>query len=342
MLMKQQFNIENSLFRSKLFPEKYFEQKAIFKQLKGLNDHEPFAWNHVKGYLFESYAPLPAKHWNQNAINKFASWRCAIFPPDNIDPNKPIVLAFTGIGGDFSDTGWIVPHVTQGMKTIFVAFETHMTGTRNLLAPYENIGKNVMQLDKYDAHNGFSSDLFIEIVQELSFNTHQITELVKQVFNLEDIKFVTTGFSLGAYYSAQLAFSHPNCLGFSIGGGSPFISDYYSLLRKLASPLSSLLRKIPNMPWYECILRTKYDAYDYLNAPDNQSYILNYGKKDILCKPSKKITQFKTNIKNKSKNTIINNLENCNHDPGPINKLWETKFPHIGKKMIEGLYEIVG
>ena len=253
-----------------------------------------FVWNGVVGTCYKVNAFLPSWDWNECAANKFADWRLAVFAPSNVDRRKPIVVAFTGAGGDISDLGWTLPHVINDLGCICVAFDTHMTGIRNLLGPYRKFEENVISF-KEKAGRNVCTSAFTCMTKELSFNVRQIVEFVARMYKLPHRKFITAGFSLGAYFASQIALSQPNCLGMSGGCGLLHIMDYVRLpqfpsrrvvplIPSLCKMLREVLRalNVRQLEYWVSVAQIDQVAYELVRARKGQRFYLNCAEGDTV------------------------------------------------------------
>ena len=232
----------------------------VFSPLKWDNDsvatfelvagRDSFSWAGVPGELYKAHAPLKGT-WDADYEKSFANWRLAIFAPEHLETSHkpvPIVFCFSGIGGDYNDSSIYMPHVVN-MGCIFVALEPHMHGERALgLEPGTpwGIGRLLRSLE-YMENKAKSAPperyllndrTFKEMVEELAFNIQQVTSMICQRYEMPSLPpCIIMGFSLGAFYSYQIAQLTPHCCACIGGGGAPDIANYKGHIE--------LCRKIP-------------------------------------------------------------------------------------------------
>lgn len=211
---------------------------ATFELVAG---RDSFSWAGVPGELYKAHAPLKGT-WDADYEKSFANWRLAIFAPEHLETSHkpvPIVFCFSGIGGDYNDSSIYMPHVVN-MGCIFVALEPHMHGERFLgkksnLNPPWGIGRLRCSLEymeeKAQQANSerflLNNHTFKEMVEELAFNIQQVTSMICQRYEMPSLPpCILMGFSLGAFYSYQIAQLTPHCCACIGGGGAPDIANY--------------------------------------------------------------------------------------------------------------------
>lgn len=244
-----------------VFPERFWAEgaeKAVFTLRAGKTE---FAWNGYPGELYEAWAPLNATAWGEEERARFAHWRCAVFTPADMNREDiPVVLAYTGISGDFSDTALFLRPVVEKLGCIFVAIDTHMTGERHL-ADEETAWNNRFRMSLLHLERKgcvLRDDFFKEAVEELAFNACQVLSLIQQLCAMATFpKAATLGFSLGGFYAAQVACYLPSCLGTVAGAGAPDILLYKGLFK--------VMRTCPNFV-YELAMKIPEDSIAALLA----------------------------------------------------------------------------
>lgn len=224
---------------SYVFSEQMWDNDSVatFELVSGRDE---FAWLGVPGELYKAHAPLKGS-WGEDYESCFGNWRLAIFAPEHLETSHkpvPIVFCFSGIGGDYNDSSIYMPHVVN-QGCIFVALEPHMHGARGLgLEPGTpwGIGRLLRSLE-YMEEKAARSDAperyllnnvtFKRMVEELAFNIQQVTSMICQRYEMPSLPpCIIMGFSLGAFYSYQIAQLTPHCCACIGGGGAPDISNY--------------------------------------------------------------------------------------------------------------------
>lgn len=209
---------------------------ATFELVAG---RDTFSWLGVPGELYKAHAPLKGA-WDEDYENSFGNWRLAIFAPEHLETSRkpvPIVFCFSGIGGDYNDSSIYMPHVVN-MGCIFVALDPHMHGERALGLQQNTpwgIGRLLSSLEYMEEKARWATPerfllndcTFKEMVEELAFNIQQVTSMICQRYQMPALPpCILMGFSLGAFYSYQIAQLTPHCCACIGGGGAPDIANY--------------------------------------------------------------------------------------------------------------------
>lgn len=314
---------------------------------------DAFSWNGVPGTRYRVDAFLPSWAWYENASSLLAKWRLAVFAPREVDPRKPVVMMFGGIGMDYFDTSAWLPALVEKLGCICVAYDTHMTGVRNLEGPYSKFESNIGGFKPKYWNRSFGNDQFTTMTRELSFNARQVMEFVARKYKLPHRRFVTLGFSLGGYYASQIALSQPTCAGCSAGGAMAVISDYWTFVPRV---------DLPDLPWPftlvvpdvlkygAAVAAVRYCAYDLEKAREGQSYYFSYGTEDGMatwCR--EKEDAYRARIVQNGARFIPTCCPGAPHDPFSCNgrridlsKLGDADCEAcIGRDMLEGVRQLI-
>lgn len=256
------YSIPNECFRdikkadgTPAFPAR-FTEKGLSAEFELMEGKDRFQWSGMPGESYRVYAPLPAREWEKGEAasfrEHFGNWRCAVFTPRDMDEAprvRPVVVAFTGIGADYSDNQIYIRRIVEQMGAIMVTFDTHLTGLR-VLTWDKNVDGNPwrfytsLRIMK-DFKRPFNNDCMQEFTAEMAFNIEQVCMMIHQRYGLpvdELPPVITLGFSLGGYYAARIAGLLPNCIGCSSGAASFDIMHYGGMF--------GMARTVP-----ECLLR---------------------------------------------------------------------------------------
>lgn len=260
-----------------VYPERLWKPNGVQCRFELREGRECFRWRDIPGERYQVYAPLNSDCWGDDIREAFAHWRLAVFAPSDIEHTHrivPIVFTFAGIGDDYFKNELYLPTIVNELGCIFVAFDPHMTGERIFgprdWDPLKQYAQNIRVLEEKGYR--MNNDFFRALNEELSFNVLQITSMICQRFGLPEMPpCITLGFSLGGFFSHQIAMQTPHCFGCVGGGAAPDINLYggpFGFARKIPGCLIDPLNKIlPTPNEYTSLVRA-LKAIDRTPFPD--------------------------------------------------------------------------
>lgn len=241
-----------------VYPRRLWDAWGVPCRFELRQGRDSFSWRWIPGELYQVYAPLNSNCWDESVRETFAHWRMAVFAPHNLEHTHrvvPVVFCFAGIGDDFFKNELYLPTIVNELGCIFVAFDPHMTGERIFgpqnWDPLKKYSKNIRSLNEHGYH--LTNDGFREMNEELAFNVLQITSMLCQRFSLPEMPpCITLGFSLGGFFSHQIAMQTPHCFGCVGGGAAPDIMKYggpFGLARMAPDCLINTAEKLSEDTW---------------------------------------------------------------------------------------------
>lgn len=259
---KIHFRPDNGLL---VYPERFWKTNGAPCRFELREGRESFRWRGIPGERYQAYAPLNSECWGDDVREAFAHWRLAVFAPADIEHSHritPIVFTFAGIGDDYFKNELYLPTIVNELGCIFVAFDPHMTGDRIFgprdWDPLRMYAKNIQVLE--EKGHTMNDDYFREFTEELTFNVLQITSMICERFGLPEMPpCITLGFSLGGFFSHQIAMQTPHCFGCVGGGAAPDIMLYgggFGLARMIPNFAANLLSEVlPVPPEFASLIR---------------------------------------------------------------------------------------
>lgn len=339
---KRIFTFENASLKpcaGDKIPERFFSSDISCSfSLAAAKDE--FGWSGVPGELYFAEAPLNATAWGEEFRKAFSHWRCAVFAPDKMPlPHRiPIVFLFTGISGDYCDTAIWLPKLMQEGNCIVVAFDTHLTGIRNLLDPgcyaEDAFVGSLKKMERDDCV--MRNAAFREMIEEMAFNVWQIRAFLTMRYGVDkDAPLYMMGFSLGGFYATQLALCLMDCKMCVAGGAAPDINLYSGLLfgtmRKLPEWFTALFRQIDAITEAKAVRRVTETPFD-IAQPASPSLQVHYviGEDDSIV--SADCVKEYCDNKRVTGPVCVNPIPSVGHTPGGQGKLNQ-----LGECMVDTL-----